>query len=202
MRNVFLLVAILIFGCNQVSAQWSVGGKGGINFSTVNYPGSMDNPSSLIGVNLGFLVDCKVDERLSVGGEFLLYSLRGYKEKDFVIVDVEGGDRKDLTRRLNYVDIPVFVKYYIHSGLNLHAGAQLGIALSQTILYDNKKQKDADLIDHQLFDYGVIFGVGYDFAEGLFLEGRYLLGLNSTIKHGKSFENRSIQLSVGYKFNL
>lgn len=197
MKNIFKLLAAFILISSQANAQWNIGGKIGVNRSNIDYPGSIENPSFRTGINIGFVASYMLSERFDIQGE-LLYSTRGFKEKALIQTANDPSNAKDLTCRYNYLDIPVVVKYYIHSGFNIHLGPQLGITLSNSVKIDNKKQTDIEFGKLNDYELGLVGGLGYEFPNGLFIDGRYLLGLTS--KH--SIENRSIQLALGYKFKL
>lgn len=201
MKKTILLLAVFILISSQMKAQWSIGGKAGINWSNINYPGSIENPSFLTGINAGAVTSYQINEKVDIQGE-LLYSSRGWKEKNFILEAENEANKKDLTVRYHYIDIPVVIKYFIHSGFNIHAGPQVGIALSQTVKFDNEKQSNSEIGNQRTIDFGLVGGLGYEYPNGIFIDGRYLLGLNSSLKGGSSFQNRSIQLAIGYKFRL
>lgn len=200
MKKTFLLLAVLVLISSQANAQWSIGGKVGVNWSNIDYPGSTKNPSSLTGINIGAITSYQINEKFDIQGE-LLYSSRGYKEKNFVL-DAEDASPKDLTSRYHYIDIPIVIKYSFLSDFNIYAGPQVGITLSNINKVDKERQKDFENKDLQTFDVGLVGGIGYEFTNGMFFDARYLLGLNSISKEVSGFKNRSIQLALGYKFRL
>ncbi len=176
-----ILTAAAVFAFSFANAQdMKFGVKGGLNSSTLL---GVDGAKSLIGVNLGGFVEFKVSDKFSVQPE-LLYSMQGVKT--------------DMELKLNYINIPVMVKYAVADKFNLQVGPQIGFLMSANL--DGVDYKD----NLKSIDFGVNFGAGYDFTKETFLDLRYNLGLAQTQKSldpGEAVaKNAVIQLSLGYKF--
>jgi opacity protein-like surface antigen len=109
------------------------------------------------------------------------------------LYSIEGGDG-DVDLGINYIKVPVMGKYYVADGFALQAGPYLSI-LTTTVESDFK-----DSVKN--IDYGVGFGLGYEFKNGLLIDGRYNLGLANIYDGGgsDSFKNRTIQVGLGYRF--
>lgn len=126
----------------------------------------------------------------------------------------------NLATTLNYINVPVMVKYYVVGGLNLQVGPQLGIlasakgdlvnkGLSQGLVASGQNLKDYV----NPIDFSVAFGAGLDLPFGASLTVRYNLGLtdvnkytNSTVPgtstpslSTSSAKNQVIQISLGYR---
>lgn len=201
-KILLLLASICLFNTAAYS-QWAIGGKIGINGSNIHYPGPLiDNPKLKSGMNLGATATYYFNNWLS-GQIELVYSNRGYKEKDFVLEEASPEESlKDLIVTCHYLDLPLLAKIYpFKCNFNIQVGPQIGFLLSRSIKFDDKKQNQ-DGIDKQPIDFGLVFGAGYEFTQGFFIDARYLLGLNSIYKTGEGFQNRGLQLSIGYKFLL
>lgn len=180
----------------DVYSQWSIGGKIGSNWSNVNFPGK--DPSHIPGINAGVIGNYQINDKVSFQCN-LLYSTRGYKAKESAYIEEEN-KLKDLKVRFHYLDIPFLIKIYPISCLYLHAGPQLGIQLHRTLRYNNEKQHTALMGKKQYIDYGLISGIGWKNKKGMFIEGEYLYGFSGVYRQVDSFQNRSIQLSIGYIF--
>ena len=179
------------------TAQWSVAPKAGVNWSKVNFPESYGgNPSSLTGFHAGVAATCQINKWLDVQGE-LLYTMRGLDWDDLYVADDAGNISENGVKvRQHYLEIPVLLKFFPCTGFNLQAGPQLGIPLK----YDGGLAvADGDKVP---VDFGLIFGLGYESAMGIFVDARYTLGLTSTVKDMPGWQNRTIGLTVGYRFYL
>lgn len=194
----FILSLMMVASVAVANAQWSFAPKVGINWSKVNFPETyLDDPSNLTGFNMGAAATCQINKWLDVQGE-LLYSMRGLDWDDLYVTD-DGGNtvEKGLKIRQHYLDIPVLLKFFPCAGFNLQAGPQLGIPLK----YDSKVPVGNS--DKAVpVDFGLVFGLGYESAIGVFVDARYTLGLTSTVKDTPGWQNRSIGIAVGYRFNV
>lgn len=199
------MVVLLFFGLaaipGTVRAQWSAGGKAGINWSAVRYPKNIlnDKASYIVGGQAGAVVTYTCNTYFDLQFE-LLYATHGYKDKTLVFNDERGDTMyKGYSYRIHYIDIPLLVKFFPVAGLNIQVGPQLGIGCAATDSWKGVEvfQQPAGA------ELGVVFGLGYEFNSGLFVDARYTLGLTPSIRDAESaYEGRHIGLSVGYRFYL
>ena len=193
----FVLSIVAAAVAMLAAAQWSVAPKAGVNWSKVNFPESYGgNPSSLMGFHAGVAATCQINKWLDVQGE-LLYTMRGLDWDDLYVADDAGNISENGVKvRQHYLDIPVLLKFFPCTGFNLQAGPQLGSPLK----YDGGLAvADGDKVP---VDFGLVFGLGYESAMGIFVDARYTLGLTSTVKDMQDWQNRTIDLTVGYRFCL
>lgn len=193
----FVLSIVAAAVAMLAAAQWSVAPKAGLNWSKVNFPENYGgNPSSLTGFHAGVAATYQINKWLDVQGE-LLYTMRGFDWDDLQVTD-DGGNifEEGVKVRQHYLEIPVLLKFFPCTGFNLQAGPQLGIPLK----YDGGLAvADGDKVP---VDFGLVFGLGYESAMGIFVDARYTLGLTSTVKDMPDWQNRTIGLTVGYRFCL
>ncbi len=178
--------------------------------------------------HLGAMAEFKMNDKIAIQPE-LLYSAQGAKFENFSykIVKMQGISSElegNGTFKLNYINIPVMVKYYVMEGLSLEAGPQIGFLVSAKQSFDNLKQvasgqgvsvevnvpssvEDLDVKkDFSTFDLGFNLGASYTLDFGLNVGLRYNLGLTNILSKSKSEEedgtskNGVFQLSVGYFF--
>lgn len=176
MIKVVLLTVIAVLGLTSVNAQEiKFGIKGGLNLSQIKGVSSSGS-DRITDYNFGFLAEIPISEKISFQPE-LLYSGQGSSTK------------------LNYVNIPLMGKYYVAKGFSLEAGPQVGYLLSAKNNGTNVKSS------FHKFDFGVNFGLGYKFKNGLHFGARYNLGLsdiNKTINSSCKHKNEVFQLTIGY----
>lgn len=182
-------------------AQWSVGGKAGINWSTVRYPKNVlnDKASYIVGGQAGVVATYTCNTYFDLQLE-LLYATHGYKDKTLIFNDEQGNTMyKGYSYRIHYIDIPLLVKFFPVAGLNIQAGPQLGIGCTAT---DSWKGVEA-FQQPAGAELGVVVGLGYEFNSGLFVDARYTWGLTHSIRDIESaYEGRHIGISLGYRFFL
>ncbi|MEX2511308.1 MAG: porin family protein [Cyclobacteriaceae bacterium] len=122
----------------------------------------------------------------------LYYSVKGTQNDDFV----------NSRAVLNYVDVPILLRFYATDGLNFFAGPQGSILLSSKFEADalgNTFDWETDAIND--IDAGLVFGVGYNLPIGLNLQASYDLGLTPVFKDSEAdVFNRGFKLSLGVSF--
>ena len=106
-----------------------------------------------------------------------------------------------ISRRLNYIDIPLLAHIYFGEKIRffVNLGPKLGILASYQELKHNMtteqiaafKQNDPRIYDkgHRSFDYGLAVGGGLDFKIGrlhAIAEGRYTFGFGDVYRNSKS----------------
>ena len=112
MKKYFLIICIAFIPVS-IQAQWSLGGKAGINWSTINYPWSKlgDHADYLSGFQGGIIATYQFNNYFDMQAE-LFYSARGYTDDEFYLTDESGAVISNTyTCRTHYLDIPVLVKF-------------------------------------------------------------------------------------------
>lgn len=194
MRKIILpIMFCMAFGfVNAQSTRF--GAKGGLNVS--NFTGYEEDVKSLIGFHVGGFAEIKIAKKITIQPEFL-FSTQG--------TTIEGSEGDSNTSiKVNYLNIPVLVKYYITDMFSVEAGPQIGLLLSA-------KARGEDISDlYKSTDYGFNLGCGYNFTENISAGARYTIGLtdvNDTSDESQypdlynaSFKNSNFALSLGYKF--
>jgi hypothetical protein len=170
MKKLILIVftALLTFSAFAQGVDFGI--KGGANFATLTDVSGLDNKTGFV---IGVFGGLKFNDKVGIQAD-ILYSQQGAK---FSLGDID----------LDYVNVPVVIRYFIVQGLNVQAGPQFGF-----IIEDN----DADV---ESFDLAGVLGVGYDLPMGLRLAARYNFGLTDAVKDSGS-KNAVFNLSVGYSF--
>lgn len=188
MRRLFLIVLFGILGVGVTSAQeLDFGLKAGLNYSDfMNVKGT--DMSSRTGYQIGAFAGIKLG-KIGIQPE-LLYSQQGAKFDHNKI-------------NLNYVNVPILLKYYLVSGLNIQVGPQFGFVVDDNI---NKVFKGiGEDVKAEKFDLSGLVGVGIDLPFGIRVDGRYNFGLSKTIKANGGVEmiepkNSLFSIAVGYSF--
>lgn len=192
----------LLMGIGQLQAQeWNFGIKGGINIA--NFTGSDADDmemDSRIGFHAGGLIEGKFSETFGTQLE-ILYNSAGAKWEG--LIEDEFGDELQgkLTFKLDYISVPILVKYFPLQNMSLETGPQISFELNSEI------EAEAEGVSITLdpedetkkVDFAWAFGIGYDLPYGFLVQGRYYIGL-SDIYDESNMKHSVIQFSVGYKF--
>lgn len=160
MKSKYAIVTALSFlliagSLQQTTAQIKFGPMAGVNFSDMT--GDTNSDGLLFGFHLGFLVNFGVTDYFMVEPQ-MLYSTKG-----------ASFDKYDLN--LSYIEIPIWLRYQLSSGLNFNVGPYAGILVSAKADDDDSKDYYKGL------DYGLAAGLGYQFSSGLGLMASYSAGM-------------------------
>ena len=126
----------------------------------------------------------------------------------------------NLDTHINYVNIPVILKYYLVGGLNFQLGPQFGfVASSSADLVDKTNNLKLAATGQSLKDYinttdfSMAYGIGLDLPFGASLTVRYNSGISDINKYTNgstpgpltpsigtsTSKNHVLQISVGYR---
>lgn len=182
MKKVFFLVIVTIFTITSYGQGIDFGIKAGANFSTLTDATGLKNKTGFHG---GLFLGLKFNDKIALQPE-LLYSQQGAKFDS---------DKIDL----NYVNVPIVLKYYLIQGLNIQVGPQFGF-----IVDDNIKEVFGNIAEAESFDLTGVVGAGYDLPMGIRIDARYNFGLTETFKDGEGKDgegkNGVFSIALGYSF--
>lgn len=176
MKKLFFLSILGIFAFNVSTAQsLDFGPKIGANFSNLSDASGLkfDNKT---GLQAGIFLGIKFDS-FAIQPE-LLYSQQG--------ADSDFGDFN-----LDYVTIPVILKYYLIGGLNIQVGPQFGFVV-------NDDFPSAEDIDTNSFDFSGAVGAGVDLPLGFRVAARYNFGITDVTDNGG--KNGVFSVALGFSF--
>ncbi|HHC79153.1 MAG TPA: PorT family protein [Flavobacteriia bacterium] len=180
MKTIKVLVCAVLLGIITVNAQENqpdnieFGVKGGVHLSKFK-SGSNKNKTGLMA---GFFLQKEWSEKFAFRAE-LLYAALGAKSKV----------NKNKVK-LNYINVPLLLKFYPVDKLSIEGGGQLGYLLGG-------KGQGFQKSNYKKFDYGISAGIGYLISENLELGIRYYRGLANISKvNNASLKNTAFQLSL------
>jgi hypothetical protein len=162
-----------------------IGVKLGMNIASVN-GSNANNLDSKTGFVFGVTAEVPFTEKFSIQPE-LLYSAQGAQQ---------GNDYK---YDLNYVSLPIMVKYYIAKGFTVEAGPQFSFLVKDELVPMSTYSENRENTAAENFDLAANFGLGYQFKSGIFFQTRYNLGLIA-ISENPDIKNGVFQMTLGYQF--
>lgn len=120
----------------------------------------------------------------------------------------EGYVEADYIDHMNYINIPVMLKYYVTPKLSIDFGPQLGINVYHkcTVKGTNTDYKETvSLKDNtKSVDFGLGLGLTYNITENVFVQARYTLGLTYAYENkepwGLKNKNGNAQVAIGFRF--
>lgn len=204
MKKLFFFTLIMLVAVSVSSnAQTKFGLKAGINIANVT--GDLEGSDSRMAPYFGVFANFALSEKVVFQPE-LLYSMKG--DKDSYTENYEGVNvNVEKVAKFDYLDIPLMFKFKPGGGFNLLAGPQIGLLLSAKIKTEASAQgisasEEEDIKEYMKgVDFGLGFGLGYEFDFGLGIDARYNLGLsNVSDESGVEVKNNAIQIGVSYNF--
>ncbi|MBB4802331.1 opacity protein-like surface antigen [Flavobacterium nitrogenifigens] len=212
-KSKLIVCAFLV--CASLTAQTEkvkLGVKAGLNISSLTFDENELNSSNKNGFTVGLMAEIPLTKNFFVQPE-LLYSQQGMK-LSYSDAEVENSHYKS-TLSLNYLNVPVMLKYYVLKGLSVQAGPQVGILLKANnkyqdnfLGYDNHEKMDLKDYSNGV-DASVNFGLGYQFKNKFYADVRYNMSYTDVFKEVTSntnysinsdMKNRIFQVTVGYFF--
>jgi hypothetical protein len=184
-----ILFALLFVSSASFAQHFELGVKAGANIS--NFVGSSNSSdvktNSLVGFHGGGFVSLFVGNNFAIQPE-VFFSTQGAK------IENTGANKTDY--KLDYVNVPVMLKYRFNGGFYLEAGPQVGFKIHETHTGTSEDFAKST-------DVAIGAGLGYHSPIGLGIGARYEAGLNkisnldaSTTK--PDWKNSSIMISVFY----
>jgi opacity protein-like surface antigen len=201
----FMLCSVFAF-----SQEIKFGSKVGLNLSNLrgDYPTGIDEHNSKIGFHIGGFAEYEINDKFTLQPE-LLFSTQGntYGYKDYY----GGGsyyDGADYNLKLNYINLPIILKYKIIEKLSIDFGPQISYLMSaKTKINVTEDSRDPsqnysveiDMLNDGIYNFGgtivqgkasanrldfsLNLGASYDITEKIFLQGRYNFGLSTVDKN-------------------
>lgn len=182
----------------QAQTQRTSGFKGGIAFA--NWYGSdVSGTDSKIGLAAGTFYNVQPSDKISIQTE-LLYIVKGFKAADSGI---------EVKTKLGYIEFPFLIKWMFPTEGNVKPNLFLGVAPAINIsakaeAVSGNVKAELDIKDFiKGFDFGMVFGGGFDIEAGSNLIGidfRYTLGLTSVDNSGfdEDIKNKVFSVMIGY----
>lgn len=210
-----MLVLCTLLVCATITAQTEkvkIGIKAGLNIASLTFDENELESSQKTGFTAGIMAEIPLAKNFSVQPE-VLYSQQGMKFS-YSDIDVANSSYKS-TINLNYLNIPVMLKYYVLKGLSVQAGPQIGILLKSNNKYQDNflgydNHENYNLSDYtNAFDTSVNLGLGYQFKDKFYVDLRYNISYSDVFKEANSngnyvinsdMRNRVFQITIGYFF--
>jgi hypothetical protein len=172
MKKAFIICCLFLSTYSIYAQGVDLGIKAGLNFASLTDAKDSDNKT---GYTFGMFAGIKFSKKLAIQGD-LLYSAQGVDDID-----------------LNYVNVPIVLRYFIFKKLNVQVGPQFGFVVD-----DNVKEIFNSTAESNSFDMSGVLGIGYDLPLGFRVAGIYNFGFKDAVDNlGK---NSVFNVSVGYSF--
>ncbi len=223
-KILFTILAITMISFTKIEAQEvKFGIKGGLNLadwrgqaaSTISDVLNLTNVLETQikpGFHLGSFVNIPVGNNVIIEPG-LYYSQKGIEVRADLpnslpgiveILNIEG----TVKNKAHYIDMPILVKFFPTEGFNVFAGTQFSYLVENKINVQagafgiDVVNRDIDInAGFRKFDVAMVAGLGYQFTNGISINGSFDLGLTSLDDRG-NFDayNQVGKISIGYTF--
>jgi hypothetical protein len=183
------LLVLAVSTLGTVSAQVQFGVKAGANIAS--WSGSdASGLSSQVGFNGGVMVNLPLADMLSLSPE-LVYSGQGAKGTS---------SGTDISGHVNYLNVPILLKYTSSVGFYGETGPQIGFLMSAKLKSGSTSTDDKG--DYKSTDFSWAFGIGYLTTANIGIDARYNLGLSNIVaaSGGGALKNNVFQIGLFYMF--
>ncbi len=179
-----LLLLLTMASTSMVFSQTRFGVKTGLNVSNIHY-NTDASPEGNTGVYAGTFIDFSLSPKFHLQPE-VIYSVEGIKEGS-----------------IDFVNVPVVLKWFFADNIQLHAGPQLGVVIDA--------EGGTNGLENMVLSG--VFGLGYEANSGFKIDSRFAMGATSVIDKdfrvdsGMGYDlvgiqgwTRTFQIGIGYKF--
>lgn len=226
MRRSFRFVGLFmfIFQSHFIIAQISVGIKTGLHLGDARVEGLADNflpdPTVYAGGIVGGIVEIPMLNGFSFRPE-IQYVQKGFQAMEQIgITEIDIPVGAGLKTRLNYVEMPLLIKYstgsekakfYAVAGPGFSYAAQAWVRpVVRTIIDFTLPRQDLDLSAnmYRRWEASAIGGIGGEFKAGngkIFTDVRYTYGLSNLFDNpiiDVRLKNQGLSLSAGYTYHF
>jgi hypothetical protein len=186
-RVLSILCLLCVLGVSVYAQGISGGVKAGLNMANQVYSGNgyTSSPSFKAGIHAGAYLTLMFSEHLGLQPE--------------VLFSGEGAKSGSATMKLNYINVPILVRFNINKLISLHAGPQIGLLASAKYDYGSNTTDYKD--QYKSTNVGVAVGATVDLPMKLNFTLRFIKGLSdiNDTGAGAKVTNYGLQVSVGYR---
>ena len=192
-----LMCMIVATGAAMAQKTFTFGPKVGVDYT--HMWGEDVEHGGQINYQAGVFMEYRFNDKFSIAPE-VVFAAQGGK---FDWIDSEA-IKVTTTENLNYVNIPVMLKFYVVPKFSIDFGPQLGINVyhkaTDKWTYDGDDHKETyELEGAKTVDFGVGLGLTYNIAKDVFVQGRYTMSMTKAFDYGND-KNGNAQIAIGYRF--
>ena len=192
---------IMAVGVAMAQKSFTFGPKIGVDYT--HFWGENVEHGGMLNYQAGLFMEYRFTDKLSIAPE-VVFAAQGGKYE----LDEGSGIVYKHSNHVNYINVPVMLKFYVCPAVSIDFGPQVGFNIySKNISEYNdggvvdKETKDIKNYTNSI-DFGVGLGLTYNIAKEVFVQGRYTMGLTNTFKEAYSqhAKNGNAQIAIGYRF--
>ena len=197
-----LMCTILATGAAMAQEKFTFGPKIGVDYT--HYWGENVEHGGHLNYQAGVFMEYRFTSKFSIAPE-VVFAAQGGKydfKRNIEGIDVELKE----TDHVNYINVPVMLKYYVAPALSIDFGPQVGFNVysKNTIEGKVEKLKEKQTTDMKKYtktvDFGLGLGLTYNITEEVFIQARYTMGLTKVFNVDDDSKNGNGQIAIGFRF--
>ncbi|MBR5031060.1 MAG: PorT family protein, partial [Muribaculaceae bacterium] len=164
-----LMCMIVATGAAMAQKQFTFGPKIGVDYT--HYWGEYVGHDGVLNYQAGLFMEYRFTDKFSIAPE-VVFAAQGGKYK--WIKDVSTNIEYNTTDHVNYINVPVMLKYYVTPALSIDLGPQIGFniyskATDKWTVGDKEFKDTYELESTKDIDFGVGLGLTYNIAKDVFV---------------------------------
>jgi hypothetical protein len=187
LKKVLPLALVLSLATSYSFAQFRIGPIAGVQMTNISGDNDSENAMKL-GAHVGGTMNLHITDHIIIEPQ-LMFSMKG----------TQNDEESDFKTNLNYIDLPIHVKYKMENGLNFFAGPNIGFLISAK--FDDGEDTEDIKDNMKSLDMGIDLGLGYEFQSGLGLALKYNIGV-ANISDIEDFEAKNSAIALSLYFLL
>ena len=193
-----LMCMIVATGAAMAQKTFTFGPKVGVDYT--HMWGEDVEHGGQINYQAGVFMEYRFNDKFSIAPE-VVFAAQGGK---FDWIDSEA-IKVTTTENLNYVNIPVMLKFYVVPKFSIDFGPQLGINVYKKATDKYKvlgeEFKETYKYNHvNTIDFGLGLGLTFNITDEVFVQGRYTMGMTKVFDTDYKGKNGNAQIAIGYRF--
>ena len=197
-----LMCTILATGAAMAQEKFTFGPKIGVDYT--HYWGENVEHGGHLNYQAGVFMEYRFISKFSIAPE-VVFAAQGGKydfKRNIEGIDVELKE----TDHVNYINVPVMLKYYVAPALSIDFGPQVGFNVYSKNTIEGKvdKLKEKETTDMKKYtktvDFGLGLGLTYNITEEVFIQARYTMGLTKVFNLDDDSKNGNGQIAIGFRF--
>jgi len=211
MKKIVIAFVCMIMATGAAMAQksFTFGPKIGVDYT--HFWGKDTYHDGQLNYQIGAFFEYRITDKFSVAPEVVFAAQGGRDEMKSVnlLIDDEWVPVTDykLKDNINYINVPVMLKYYVVPELSIDFGPQIAYCVyskyTEEYKYEDNGVKNKETYDQKEetkdLEFAVGLGLTYNIAKDVFVQGRYTLGITNVFDYGKT-KNGNAQIAIGYRF--
>ena len=199
MKKIAIALVCMFMASGTAMAQksFTLGPKVGVDYT--HYWGKHIQHGGQLNYQAGLFMEYRFTDKFSIAPEIVFAAQGGKFDNLFE------GVKYNVTDHVNYINVPVMLKFYVVPSLSIDLGPQVGFNVysKETDEYEVLGVKHKEVDDYKDitkdFEFGVGLGLTYNITEDVFVQGRYTMGITKVFEEA-NYKNGNAQIAIGYRF--